>query len=102
MKNFKIPILNQTTPEIQLSIDQSFEAMEPYLDILESDDGIKAKIMVSSVVSANLIGLANAEDLEVAIQEAYLMTGIPTEKFIPYVNSLIVIKKTFIKGEEYD
>lgn len=102
MKNFKIPYLNQATPEMQLSIDQSFEAMEPYLDILESENGIIAKVMVSLVVSANLIGIANAEDLEVAIQKASLMTGIPTEKFIPYVKSLIAIKKTLFKGEEYD
>lgn len=98
MKNFKNPNFNEANSDIQLSIDQSFEAMEPYLDILESENGILAKVMVSRLASANLMGIANTEDLEVAIQKASSITGIPTENFKLYAKSIIAINEGFIRG----
>lgn len=102
MKNFKNPKLNQPAIDMQLSIDQSFEAMEPYLDILESENGILAKIMVSSLASANLMGIANAEDLEAGIQKASSITGIPTEIFQLHAKSTKAVFEGFIRGGEYD
>lgn len=97
MKNFKNPKLNQAAIDMQLSIDQSFEAMEPYLDILESENGILAKIMVSSIASANLMGIANADDLQVAIQKASSITGIPTENFQLYAKANNAMIEAFMQ-----
>ena len=95
MKNFKNPSLNKATSDMQLSIDQCFEAMKPYLDILESENGILAKNIVSLVALDNLMGVANAEEFEVAIQEASSVTGIPKESFQLYAKSTIAMFECF-------
>lgn len=69
------------------AMDRSFEAMEPYMNIIESDSGQMAMAMVSGAASANASGTFSDKELEAAIQKASSMTSIPAEVFRIYAKS---------------
>lgn len=69
------------------AMDRSYEAMRPYMHIIETDNGMLAMVIVSIATSAKVLGNANAKDLEAAIQKASSMTSIPAEVLNVYAQS---------------
>ena len=79
--------INQANLDLQLAMNRSFKAMEPYMNIVESEDGMLAMEMVSGAASANASGTYSDKELEAAIQKASSMTLIPAEAFRIYAKS---------------
>jgi len=93
--------INQATLNMQLAVDRSFEAMEPYMNILESGTGMLAMAMVSGAASANASGAFSDMELEAAIQKASSMVNIPADIFRIYAKSTTAMMSCF-KLEEME
>lgn len=97
MKNIDQAMLNS-----KLSMDRSFKAMEPYINILESENGMLAMAMVSAAASANASGAFSDMDLEAIVQKASSETFIPAEVFRIYAKSTTAMIACFKMEEAYD
>ncbi len=79
--------IDQAFLDYKLSMDRSFEAMEPYTNIFESETGMLAMAMVAGSVLANESGAFSDMDLEAIVQKASSETFIPAEVFRIYAKS---------------
>jgi predicted transcriptional regulator len=69
-------------------MDQSYEAMKPYMNIFESETGVLALGLVSCVAIAVVEGAKNTNDLKSIIQLASLMTNIPIDVINVFAKSI--------------
>lgn len=79
--------IDQAFLDSKLSMDRSIKAMEPYTNILESENGMLAMAMVSGAATANASGAFSDMDLEAIVQKASSETFIPAEVFRIYAKS---------------
>jgi hypothetical protein len=98
MNKYSTPKYNQAGLDLQHSIDRSFELMEPYLYILESDVGLKAEFDVNFTAMSVALGIANTKDLAHAISQSSSATGIPIEVFSAYAETVKLTIASSIKG----
>ncbi len=69
--------IRQANEEYRRAAIEAEAAMTPYLDQMESDDGMIGLVMVSGVAACIQSGTATPADLAVAISKAAEMSGIP-------------------------
>ena len=98
MDKYHTPKYIQAGLDMQHSIDRSYELMEPYLDILESDVGLKAKFDVNFTAMSVALGIAKTKDLAQAIKQSSSVTGIPIEVFSAYAETVKLTIASSIKG----
>jgi hypothetical protein len=90
--------INQANLDLQLAMNRSFKAMEPYTNILESENGMLAMAMVSGAATANASGAFSDMDLETIVQKASSETFIPAEVFRIYAKSTNAIISCYKLG----